>query len=928
LNGVNSLQLHYNARYENGNTVFYILFDTLMQANPQNFNKLLGHFLGHPLKTNTINLSLKNKDGQTIHSLPYLNADQINCLHIAEQIQQAQKLYIELNPIQDQDESEGEGEENLLSIKEKEELTVSLRNKMHTISVALEKLPRDNESMLLLYFNILILHTTQTNNIVELSKTAIPWIKGIEQTINSKKGLDLWNTLNDIILYVLPTDDIHFSDQLQSLYMNMVTKLLINSKQPETLQFTQEQWITHQIVNPYKAACDHQSKYTLPIIHLLMQHDVSPDVIINTNDNSLLHALFSFTKNMQTEEWTSIMNLLMDKLDQCPTTLALPNATGNTPLHLAILTKIRTPYIDSLINAMVRNKCSIDTLNHAGMSPFYLAIKPSTLSVAHALLQRENISVLLKPIQQIKSPNTTPGSLPSISFISSAFLLWNQQCTNLRVLRPTLTEQQKTTLRYAICASLNFAITLLQKGCHYFTKKDARDKINLISIRNHINQCGNASAILWDKENVDPFIEFNKKLDNLSTGWHMVEHIESGCSIIPYSQLYPFINIGNTRRFSDDKTMFEIILKTKNTLVTELEKIVDLSDDNNSTKKLQQKIAALNIILSSLILDGLNIQESIADDTFKNCADISQKIAKLKHEQNKWLQAQAQPKQENKENEETKGNNDIVPNLEISLTHMGKEIFTDLNNFESNGAYSLFRARSYFKIAQTLFCVDNKFKNLQISQATLALVNDNLKQAMQLSRCFAVEDMSFRDPIVALKAIVSPYLPDSTGYHKLHSTLERLIPHVEELKLRKKERHTFSEIDDLLSVHAEGTLNFSTGIPSICNAIPAALVRSNKLIETLKENLEKEKKEKMEALAREQLLQEKIAHLEQQLLATIQKNAEKVASEPPAAVEQPAPTFLPTSPIQSKKRVEEAVDEEQESNTHTHQTEKRQKTTS
>jgi hypothetical protein len=284
-----------------------------------------------------------------------------------------------------------------------------------------------------------------------------------------------------------------------------------------------------------------------------------------------------------------------------------------------------------------------------------------------------------------------------------------------------------------------------------------------------------------------------------------------------------------------------------------------------------QQIAQINEIISCMLLEGVQDQSVLTDDNHLLCAELAKKIVILKENHNKWLKTKDNPIAETKEHTET-----LTLDIE-TLTTIGEEIFETLKSLDLPQEYILFKGLCYFESARCLFRMDkmdNTQKRLFISQKTLLLANKLLQAALSISRSFSSKNLVFRNDMVGLNTIIAPCIPDANGMHKLKSILEILIPHASEVAARQKDDCTFEQVDDLLGVYGGGKFscsnsNLYNNVPSLCTAIPEALERGEKLIDSLKEDLEKTK---AEALAKELLLQEEIRKLKQQILVAQDAN--------------------------------------------------------
>lgn len=870
-----------NARDTCGNTLFYTIFDTLMQADASYFDRLV-----HLIFIKNINPSLNNSSGKTIYSSSYLSDAQKKCIQVAQTLRNAKNIIKDLTSDQYSD-------------LEKAQFNSSLTKMRIDAMLLLEQLPQETTKwMSLFHFEILKLHCF-FNGVWDLLPQAFPFAENIYALMEIKEKQNFRYAFDLTLSYIKINNN--RCAPLGKILNNVLDILLKNLKQcPETLDLTEKYFTLQKIQNPYKVAFQLPQPECFQIVDSLLTAGLSPDVLnVDTVGNSLLNLIMGSNQ-------PSTISLMLEKLNLCPRSLALPNKQGNTPLHTAFMSNTTTRCTTKLMTALMDQKQNLDTLNQQHYTPFYLAIQANRLQEARMLLSRAKVSV--------QHHHTGADSLEIMPLN-----LWALSCMAFTQRPHATTEEEKKELKEQIKRSLEFFKLLLEHGCHF--DNDSHLSLDGLKI---------LCSSLWHQEELqNPFNNFCKNRDKLHRAWKTIGNIAVGKSE-SYNSVYSLIglNLSNTRRLSDDKTMFEIILALK----TKLKETADATQDNS--QPFQKRMSYLNKILLSLIAGGADVQGSDSNN-YKVCSHISQQCIRFC----KDLQ-QTKTRMDCKLEE----SEDIQSKREASWRESAKQIFDQLTILE-HPDYTSFKAFVYYQIASALFWVDKETKTPYISQVTLMFIRDSIQKSVVLLEQFEHEEnANLSKQIIKLNADIARHLPvDSVG--RMKDILITLIQPSQERKLRLEHCDQWAEIDTLLSTYADGSWNPSdTTSYSLHAAILDAFQRGGKKIQILKQKIqelviddetldgpiealecraEALRKENQESRTENEAQAERITALEKQLLEKEKSLPTDTGSIPPPPVLMHVRKRVPMEdidPIQSEKRKSESEEDVGRA-----QTDKRQK---
>lgn len=860
--------LIFNARDRHGNTLFQTLFDTLIPEDVSYFDRLL-----HLIFKNNINTFSSNCEGLSIYTHPALSDVQKKCIQIAQNIRKAKEIFRELT-VSSVNSSLRYFLPGPLLECEVEELTTSLWKMRSDIGGRLMSLPQDITRWINhFHFETLMLHLFSLDNKWQLTPEAPAYAEAICALMKGKAEQHLWKAFNDTLSYthinkdLFSNNETHFPNvpcahnkecpQLGEILEGILNILLKNlPQQPKTIAFTEEDFAKCNIQNPYKVAF---GLNRMDMIEKLSQARLSPDVLnIDTNGNSLLNV-------MVTSDSRAFQFLRDISLGKCSISLALPNNNGNTPLHTACIAHLSNVFINNLlIPALITQNQNIDTLNNEHYSPLYLAIRANNLLVARTLLQSGKVSVHWP----LGSDQVSVQYRRSGSKIITAFNLWAMHCTSFQALYNTTTEPDKINLKYNIKNSLGFAKLLLERGCHL----DGHFAPLSIPIYSKLMKFKDSYAPLWGQEEQNPFIDFFENIDAIESAWLTITKIEKSGMNESYASIFDLagLNLSNTRRTTDNNTMFEAILGLKIKLKTS-------GDATQGTShEFHKRMSYLNKILASLIAVDANIQGT-DDDNHKVMSEIVKKIKSLgvdinqaKSEIVKKIKDLLIDRQQGKDAMTLKKKKEDLEAFtnaaEASWRELAQQILNPLMGLEHKD-YTHFKASIYFHLAKMLFWTNQETNSLQISGTTLKFSWEIIQQTVTLSEQFEDEDndLTLRTKIITLNANISRCV-STNPYIKMQSLLMTVIPQSEERTLRQEDPKQWAEVTSLLSSYADGQMNPSLNA-SLCTLIPDALQRGDKKIDVLNKMLEVEalKKEKQALQLQKEAFHRRMEALEKQL---------------------------------------------------------------
>lgn len=506
------------------------------------------------------------------------------------------------------------------------------------------------------------------------------------------------------------------------------------------------------------------------IVDSLLQMNAPVDLLnMDADGNTLLHLI------MLANQSNSI-NLILEKLEQCSHSLALPNKKGDTPLHIAceVHPMINKSQIQILIKAYQKQGKNVDILNGEGFSPLYIAIK-----------QKHTVQALL----MVNLPNVSVNHRFPVSIL---FVCANH-ITNFAIStdRNVLIKQRELIIQH-----LHIVEALLNRGCNI-----PYDEQKLKIFYETLERLGKT---LWDTPN-NPSISLLGYIKKIYIAWADVENVKKRPQ--PYSTLKTSWVCINTKR--NNRTMFEEILLHKNFLET-------APRPSTETPEARQKnIVYFNNILSLLILHGGVFANGI-EEKYMVCKKIRDQLERLKRTLEKFV---SHPKTED------------APSFEEDVSALYQQVLDNLNALNHQDD-TMFKAYCFYYIAKYLFLIDNKKNILLVSAPILKIIQNCIDQAVALTQNLENEDAK---EIVEFNAVVSRYFPDRTAYKKLEDILRTCITPQKESQLKREQADRWPAIEMLLS---SSWLLEEDKPFSLCTAIPEILERRDEEIEELRKKLE------------------------------------------------------------------------------------------
>lgn len=670
-----------------------------------------------------------------------------------------------------------------------------------------------------IYFRVLGLYLCCVKNVWYLMPESLPYVQQLQVFLNSQRGNYFWHAFKTTIWFIiysqkedlwfktLSANKNHHDDELPNKEcvelretLNDCLKTLLQSLEVHCPFLDLEKY------NPYEQAFRFLLEPNLSEVIRALLIRFTPDVlIVDKSKNSLLNKVI---------EWNEpkILDLILDKLEQCSLSLAHPNEKGNTPLHTAFLNGASLKTVSKLIEALKTQKEGMDTLNQEGFSPLYLAIRANRIPEALLLLASGKVSVTHQYTDRWGGKET-------------AFSLWIKNCINL-------SNSIEKNMR-----SLHFAIQLLERGSHY--------------IEQYKNQYKQFSTNSLAQTQNDLYSSFSSKLNSLDAAWKSINSIIVGRQPTCF-EFYTQIeaSFSNTARLPDNKTMFEIIFEYKRAY----------DSTQNAAQHVQDRISFLTKILSLLIINGANIKGN-QDENLKLCAKIAQEMITLKNDHELFLsQVKNQPMPEDKEAREAFMQ--VITDEETSCRERGKQICELLETLQHKD-YLLFKALIYYNIVKCLFQLDKKANKLQIFNATLLFCHERTERAIALTKQFETEDFGFKPMIENLYEAIILYIPQNP-HERMKQLLKELIPPEAEQKFAKEK---IEELYTRLSACGDGALELDTTPCPVYQKLANTFERMDKEIETLKEENETLKKARQNSDAEKELLKKRIASFETQLIS-------------------------------------------------------------
>lgn len=534
-----------------------------------------------------------------------------------------------------------------------------------------------------------------------------------------KKDQDIWSTINLAIKYANAATHPEFQSELNTI----LRMLLQNLKNSAALNFTAEEFKRHHLTHPYITALQLKN---FDMVQLLLEHDVPPDVIYEESyQNSLLIEIM-FKGVPQ-----AVIRLMAQKLHQCPITLNLRTSRGNTPFHIALREAAPFELTDALLNILKEKGTNLDTVNNENMSPFYFALKTRP-DIAYRLLMKHSASVTYK------SHPDAPNQFCALS-------LWAKTLSNWH---PSNVHKDNFT------QFINMGITMLQRGAHCFTQQ--HNPLELDTINKTVSNAIETYKSLWDPKEENPLKAFQKHYQDVLKTWEIVEQIAQG-NIVSYYNITTNLWFWGTRRFFDDKSIFEVIypifqekLQLKATMKF---------DDTSDIQKLETEITYLSEFLFFLIACCAPIG-SISKEPYKTCFDMREALKEFSKKAMAW--PKAWPKLEEKERNES----------EARLLANAQKLYTMIATSKELDAAESFKAYCYSILAHNLFHRDKR-ENLLICPQTLKFVYETSKEAVGLSKALpsdarilllkqhAIISVCASSPLESSRALLELFLFDS-----------------------------------------------------------------------------------------------------------------------------------------------------------------------
>lgn len=544
-----------NFRNEEGNTLFYILFDTLMKENPIYFNELLRLIMSRV----ELNLQLKNLKGETIYCLPYLSEDQKELMSIAEIIGLAKKdikiLHENLDPA------------HITQYKYALILKVGL--------LIIQLKTNDNFDI---YFEVLKLYLDCKKHCFENADKYINFpgwkqhLMTVGLNMENRKGLKLWKALNEVLLF--PDNGCNAFKTIRILILEEILTTL--TLEPEIFNLTQEQLKNDGIEHPYKIIEDDEE-----MLNLLLNHEMPFDVMIDDKENESL-LLSMLRKNYD-------LRLVLKKLYLCPKTINLPDARGNTPLYYAIKSGEDIVGV-ALLRALKEQGHDIDARDKNNVTPFYLALNSlvkdfQNITIVFEMLNNHQISVAYECTldnRPVTALDLWINLIKSKSGIFSSFILKVDEVRKI----------------------LHLGILLWQHGACFPTENQMLEvKQVLRDFRETANH------VLQDNTDDDPFLALKDVLLNISEAWGLIKQIENREPISRNKLSCFMFNYLKTHRNSDRKTKWEIVSQSQLMAKNELEMLAKDVQDNEKIESCQQHISICEQVLSLLILYNANPEQ-------------------------------------------------------------------------------------------------------------------------------------------------------------------------------------------------------------------------------------------------------------------------------------------------------------------------------
>lgn len=578
------LNLLMNLKDTNGNTVFYTLFKTLMEADDRHFERLL-----YCMKHEKVKIDIDNPETESIFSLKLSN-DQKACLLIDGHIKKANLSWESVNF-------------DPLNKEEYETLHTELDTRIQTIVKLLEPLPQETVSNDF-YLDTLALCLEYKDNEYNFRSELNPIISTLEACIMRKTNQYLWKAINDIMLYLDTREEPILRERLNHLWNSVLNRLKENQ---QTLNFSPEEFDFYKINNPYKVALSLNTQNQVPKILALLRAGVPHDIVVDKNGNSLLHAVIGLRNTTLTKE--------IIKHSKCPKFLDIPNAEGYTPLHKMFLIPTDNQSINLLLKSLkrttesIRRKCKWQTETFAIEGSAFLPLALScTIQYQDNPSEKENIRKWF--IERF--------------YLAIDLLREGAHC-------PSRNKDNELFLYIQKC----FEISNKLNGFLW----DAEHKNPFMVFEKEYNALLNA----WDMvEKIEQgigtfdFQQFNITLDYQKTPRYFDDKTMFEVVFGKYTALEQELS-RITSQLSELELKTEAELKMEAELKTQTKKKI---------KNIESKIKDLKNVLSLWLLNGVSIG-NISEEFYQYCFEIGQEKLKVEQLQSEWLGTQQEAKELN-----------------------------------------------------------------------------------------------------------------------------------------------------------------------------------------------------------------------------------------------------------------------------------------